>query len=85
MEIDNMPLSIPNMRLASDRHGHVIGPFLFEGIQRKSVVHISDLVFSIRMGFYETTSNVDNIIYVPYNLKMKSNSTKNEVNPESKK
>jgi hypothetical protein len=69
IETNNTEFFLSNMRLACDREGYMVGPFSFESIQRKSKGQIDDLAFSIRMGFCENESDIDNFIYVPFDIK----------------
>jgi hypothetical protein len=51
-KITNAPFAHENMRLAYDNSGPLLGPFSFEGLQRKYQTE-PELLFTIRFGFAE--------------------------------
>lgn len=62
-EIVNFPFVDKNIRLAYDNSACLLGPFVFEGIQRKHSTD-SDLLFTIRYGFAELEPN-DTAFFFP--------------------
>ncbi|OGF26524.1 hypothetical protein A2242_03885 [Candidatus Falkowbacteria bacterium RIFOXYA2_FULL_47_9] len=65
--ITNAPFAHENMRLAYDNSGPLLGPFSFEGLQRKYPTE-SDLLFTIRFGFAELEPKKTAFLFVPFKI-----------------
>ena len=65
--ITNSPFVMEGLRLATDRHGSVLGPYSFTSLQRRKQPEI-DLVFSIRFGFANIEDNESMYIYTPFEI-----------------
>jgi hypothetical protein len=65
--ITNAPFAHENMRLAYDNSGPLLGPFSFEGLQRKYPTE-PDLLFTIRFGFAELEPKETAFLFVPFKI-----------------
>lgn len=66
--IVNAPLVMKDMRLAYDRRGCVVGPFVYQSIQRRKKVQDSFLS-SIRYGYINMAIDQSCYLYVPYEIR----------------
>lgn len=58
------PFAAPNMRLAFDRHGAIIGPHSFADMQRRKKPE-QDVFFTMRFGFVEFPNDEEMYIFTP--------------------
>lgn len=65
--IYNAPFVNESMRLAYDNSGPLLGPFNFEGLQRKYPIE-PDLLFTIRFGFAELEPKDTAFLFVPFEI-----------------
>lgn len=65
--ITNAPLAHENMRLAYDNSGPLLGPFSFDGLQRKYPTE-PDLLFTLRFGFAELEPIDTAFLFVPFEI-----------------
>lgn len=61
--IINAPLILPDMRLAYDRSGCTLGPFSYQGIQRKSQKQLA-LLSTVRFGFVNMSDDQSRSCYI---------------------
>lgn len=61
------PFAHKNMRLAYDNSGPLLGPFVFESLQRKYPT-TPDLLFTIRFGFAELIPTDAAFLFVPFEI-----------------
>jgi hypothetical protein len=66
--IQSLPTSMPNMRFVGDQSGYILGPFDFDGLQRREKLHSGQLAFSIRFGYVEMENNNSTYLYTPLNI-----------------
>lgn len=65
--ITNAPFVHKDMRLAYDNSGPLLGPFSFEGLQRKHDTE-PGLLFTIRFGFAELEPSDTAFLFVPFEI-----------------
>jgi len=62
------PFVMENMRLAYDRSGCTLGPFLYSDLQRRQAASPNDLMFTIRFGYVEMEPDDAVYLYTPLDI-----------------